>query len=182
MAVDRSNWRIVRSRRQIARDVRRIAREIAKDYRGKPVVLVGVLNGACFFVTDLAQALFDLGVDAHVDFIGVESYGDNRQSSRNPRITTDLKRNFEGMQIIVCDELLDKGYTLKMVLEILRLRVGPEGSVRSCVCVIKKDACEEDVCPDYFGAYVPNEWLVGYGLDNMGLGRGCRDICMVVFD
>lgn len=175
-----SNMRMVRSRDQIADDVERLARQIAADYQGKHVVLVGALTGAYIFMADLRRALQDNGLDTTDCFMGVKTYNDKRESSRNPHITYDLEIDVTGLHVLLCDELFDKGHTLEKLLKWLRLRGA--ASVKSVVYAVKADANEVGFSPDYFGCLLPKSWLVGYGLDNLGKGRGWRDIYEVIFD
>ena len=161
---DTATLRLVRSEQEIEADVCRLAREIARDYRGKEVVLVGALTGAFVFMADLVRALSSEGLDVMVSFVGIETYDNQRQSSGNPRITMDLKVDVTGLHVLVCDELRDKGHTLETLMEMLRVRGA--ASVKSVIYAIKEGCNEVGREPDYVGCTLPAVWVVGYG-------RGC---------
>ncbi|MEO0181072.1 MAG: hypoxanthine phosphoribosyltransferase [candidate division WOR-3 bacterium] len=150
---------------EIAKRVSEIASEIERDYKDKNPVLVGVLNGAFIFIADLCRAL---NMDVEIDFIGVSSYGDSDRPGVL-RLTKDLSVSIEGRDVIVVEDIVDTGRTLFRIIEYLKSKKPKSLSV--CAFLDKAERREVPVKVDYVGFVVPNEFLVGYGLDYAGYGR-----------
>jgi hypoxanthine phosphoribosyltransferase len=146
----------------IATAVERLAREIAHDLPGEPVVLIGVLKGALFFTADLARAL-PAKTDARIDFIAVSSYGNATRSSGEVRLLKDTSESVEGKHVVIVEDIVDNGLTLRYLQELLGHR--RPASLRSCVLLDKPYRRQVDVKVDYMGLTAPDTFIVGYGLD-----------------
>ena len=148
------------SEEQIQKRVAELGRQITEDYKGKEIVLVGVLKGAIVFFTDLARYIEG---DVKMDFISCSSYGSSTVSSGVVRILKDLDRPVEGKHVIVVEDIVDTGTTLSYLLENLQSRKA--ASVRLCSLLNKPDRRKVDVYVDYEGFVIPDEFVIGYGLD-----------------
>ena len=156
---------------EIAEKVRQLGVQITKDYRDRPPVLVGVLKGSFVFLADLARAI-DLPLT--VEFLGVQSYGDATESSGVVRITLDLARPTEGKDVLIVEDIVDTGLTSRYLLEQLEGR-GPS-SVKLCALLHKPARTLAPVQIDYLGFTIPDEFVVGYGLDAAQKYRNLRDL------
>ena len=160
----------------IERRVRELAEEIRRDFsnaRGEPVI-VGILKGAFIFLADLVR---EMSIPVVVDFLWVSSYGQSMESSGEVRILKDLSVDVRGRWVLLVDDILDTGLTVKEIFEFLR-RKEPE-VLKTCILLEKKGRKRVDFRPDYLGFEVPNRFLVGYGLDWGELGRNLRGIYAV---
>lgn len=140
--------------------IRALARQIEVDYEGKPLLVVGLLKGAVNFMVDLTRAM---PRPVAIDFMAVSSYGASTESSGIVRIEKDLNDSIEGKHVLIVEDIVDTGLTLKYILGLLSRR-GP-ASLRVCTLLNKADRRLVDVPIDYVGFDVPNEFVVGYGLD-----------------
>jgi hypoxanthine phosphoribosyltransferase len=140
--------------------IRELAAEVSRDYEGKDVLLLGVLKGAVFFLSDLMRRL---DVDAEVDFMAVSSYGSATKSSGVVRILKDLDRPIHGRHVLIVEDIVDSGLTLRYLLGNLESR-SPR-SLEVCALLTKPDARVVEVPVRYVGFEIPNEFVVGYGLD-----------------
>ena len=169
---------VILSHETIARRVKELADEIAKDYGSdKPLVIVGILTGAAFFLTDLVRELPE-DLDVRVDFMSVASYGDNTESSGVVRIFHDLKSSIEGKNVIIVEDIVDSGLTLAHLTDLLRNR--NPSSLKVCVLLDKYERRKTEVKVDYCGFRIPDKFVVGYGLDYAGKWRHLKDIKYVV--
>lgn len=148
--------------RCIAAAVARLASEIAADLPSEPVVLIGVLKGALFFTADLARAL-PPKTDARIDYISVSSYGNATRSSGEVRLLKDTSESIEGKNVVIVEDIVDNGLTLRYLLDLLGHR--RPASLRSCVLLNKPYRRRVDVEIDYIGLTAPDTFIVGYGLD-----------------
>ncbi len=143
----------------IRRRVKELARRIEQDYAGaEDIVLLGVLRGAFIFLADLAR---ELQIPNRVDFIALSSY-ESGASSTGVRLIMDSRINVAGRHVLVVEDILDSGRTLAYLLEIFEAR--HPASLRSCV-LVRKPGQRIEVDVDYLGFDIPDEWVVGYGLD-----------------
>lgn len=140
--------------------IREIGEQITRDYEGKEVHLVCVLRGGCFFMCELAKRI---DVPVTLDFMSVSSYGMGTQSSGVVKIVKDLDDSVEGRHVIVIEDIVDSGRTLSYLLEMLKER-GAQ-SVKLCTLLDKPSRRAVDVTVDYTGFEIPDEFVVGYGLD-----------------
>ena len=144
----------------LSRRVRELAAEITSDYVGKDLVLVGVLKGAVFFLSDLMR---HLEVPCEVDFMAVASYGSATKSSGVVRILKDLDAVIEGRDVLIVEDIVDSGLTLQYLLRNLAGR-SPR-SLEVCALLIKPERQKVDLNPRYVGFEIPNRFAIGYGLD-----------------
>lgn len=140
--------------------VREIGQEITRDYAGKNLHLVGVLKGACVFLSDLMRTI-DLPLS--LDFIGISSYGASTKSSGEVRITKDLDVSLAGKDVLVVEDIIDTGLTLNYMANIFRSR--EVSSLAIAALLDKPDRHEIEVDAKYIGFTIPNHFVVGYGLD-----------------
>jgi len=149
--------------------IRELAASIDADYAGKDLLLVGVLKGALMVMADLSRAMSG---PVEMDWMAVSSYGAGTKSSGVVRIMKDLDRDITGRHVLVVEDILDSGLTLSWLLRNLRSR-GP-ASVEVCTFLRKPDALKVQVEPRYVGYDIPNEFVVGYGLDYAEKYRNLR--------
>lgn len=140
--------------------VKRLGRQISEDYRDKNLLMVSILKGSVIFMADLMRAI---EIPLNIDFMAVSTYGDKTKSSGVVRILKDLDKNIEGKDILLVEDILDSGKTLNYIQEILLAR--NPNSIRICTLFDKPDRREVDLHAEYVGCTVPNEFIVGYGLD-----------------
>jgi hypoxanthine phosphoribosyltransferase len=145
---------------EIQRRLAEMAGEIDTDYQGRDLLLVGVLKGAVMVMADLARALHS---PVEMDWMAVSSYGSGTKSSGVVRILKDLDADLTGRNVIIVEDIIDSGLTLSWLVSNLRSR-GPE-SVEIAAMLRKPDAAQADVDVKYLGYDIPNEFVVGYGLD-----------------
>lgn len=145
---------------RIHRRIAALAKEIRRDFPGEPLHLVSVLKGGVFFLTDLARRIPG---EVSFDFIAVSSYGQNSQSSGQVRLTRDLDSSIEGKTVIVVEDILDTGMTLQYLLRLFQQRKPKH--LRVAVLLDKPGRRIAAVRADYVGFSIPNEFVVGYGLD-----------------
>lgn len=145
---------------RIQRRIKALASEIRKDFPGEPLHLVSVLKGGVFFLTDLAR---NIPGEVSFDFIAVSSYGEKTHSSGQVRLTRDLDSSIEGKTVIVVEDILDTGMTLQYLLRLFQQRKPKH--LRVAVLLDKPERRIAAVHADYVGFSIPNEFVVGYGLD-----------------
>lgn len=163
-------------RAEIRRKVREIARRITRDFRGEHVHLVGVLKGACIFLSDLIR---EIDLEVSVDFMAVASYGRQSNSSGQVKLIKDLDSSIEGMNVILVEDILDTGLTLDYLRRILSERHPKTLRIAALLDKPSRRAVS-DVRGDYVGIEIPNEFVVGYGLDFSERYRNLKDICTLV--
>ena len=163
--------RVLIHRDRIKNRIRQIARKIRNDFRGEPLHLVGVLKGAVFFLADLAR---QLPGEVSFDFIAVSSYGDHTHSSGQVRLTRDLDSSIEGKTVIVVEDILDTGMTMQYLLSIFQQRKPKH--LRVAALLDKPERRVTAVQADYVGFTIPNEFVVGYGLDYAERYRNLLDV------
>ena len=161
-------------REEIDQMCRRLGAQISKDYEGKEVTLIGVLKGAYMFMADLARYIT---VPVRVDFMSVSSYGSGTKTSGIVRITKDLDSDISNKDIIVVEDIVDSGLTLKHLKELLSTR--NPASVALCTAFDKPARRRVDVDVDYVGMQIQDEFIVGYGLDYDGKYRNLPDVCII---
>jgi len=145
----------------LAHRVRELAEEISRDYADKNVLLIGVLKGAVFFLSDLMR---QIDVPCTVDFMAVASYGDATESSGVVRILKDLDDSIEGRDVLIVEDIVDSGLTLQYLMKNLRSR--KPASLEVCALLTKPARREAEVSAKYIGFEIPNRFVIGYGLDH----------------
>jgi hypoxanthine phosphoribosyltransferase len=145
---------------RLAERVRELGAEISRDYAGKDLLLVGVLKGAVFFLSDLMR---HLDVPCEVDFMAVASYGSSTDSSGVVRILKDLDASIEGRDVLIVEDIVDSGLTLSYLLRTMRAR--DPRSLEVCALLTKPDRRKVELPIRYTGFEIPNRFVIGYGLD-----------------
>jgi hypoxanthine phosphoribosyltransferase len=166
--------KILIRRAAIHRRVREVAHQITKDFKGERVHLIGVLKGACIFLSDLVR---QIELETSIDFIAVSSYGKGKQSSGQVRVLKDLDSSIEGLNVVLVEDILDTGLTLSYLLRVLQQR--KPKSLRVAALLDKPSRRMKDVKGDYVGFTIPNEFVVGYGLDYAERYRNLKDVCVL---
>ena len=140
--------------------IEELGKQISEDYAGKQVHLICILKGSVFFMCELAKRIT---VPVSMDFMSVSSYGDGTSSSGIVKIAKDLDETLEGKEVIVIEDIIDSGRTLYYLMDVLMQR-RPK-SMKLCTLLDKPDRRVKDVKVDYVGFAIPDEFVVGYGLD-----------------
>ena len=164
--------RVCLPRAEIEAAVNRLAAEITGDYKDKHPILIGVLKGAFVFMSDLVR-LLDFSLD--VDFIRLSSYGKGTQTSGKVKVVQGLRSPVRGRDVLVIEDIVDSGFTTAFLLDYLRKK--KPASLRLCALTDKPSRRQVPVDIDYLGFTVPDEFLVGYGLDYNEKFRNLPDIC-----
>ena len=152
--------KVLVSEEEVEKRIRDLGEKISKDYEGKQVHLICVLKGGVFFMCELAKRIT---VPVSMDFMSVSSYGDGTTSSGVVKIAKDLDESLEGKDVLVVEDIIDSGRTLSYLLEILKKR--NPNSMKLCTLLDKPERRVMDVNVDYVGFNIPDEFVVGYGLD-----------------
>jgi hypoxanthine phosphoribosyltransferase len=155
----------------IQEKIREMGKRIRADFPGEPLLLVGVLKGAVLFLADLAR---QIPGEVTFDFIAVSSYGKDTRSSGQVKLNKDLDSSIEGKVVIVVEDILDTGLTLQYLLRVLQQR--KPKSLKVAVLLDKKERRIADVRADYTGFVIPDEFVVGYGLDYAERYRNLPDV------
>lgn len=149
------------SEEDIARRVDELAEQISADFADKgEVVLIGVLKGSFIFLADLARRM---SIPRTIEFIAVSSYGNTSTSTGAVRLLMDVRGSIEGKHVVIVEDIVDTGHTLHYLMGIMDSH--RPATVRTCTLLHKPARAEVDVNIDYLGFTIPDEWVVGYGLD-----------------
>lgn len=163
---------------EVDRRIAEIGRQISEDYRGKTIHMICILKGGAPFMCELAKRITE---NVSLDFMCVASYGGGTESSGTIRIVKDLDEPLEGRDVIIVEDIIDSGRTLSHLLKIFRER--KPASIRLCTLLDKPDRrVVDDVKVDYVGFQIPDEFVVGYGLDYDQKYRNLPYIGVVKFD
>ena len=152
---------ILVQRDELAHRVRELGERLSADYAGRDLLLIGVLKGAVFFLSDLMR---HLEVPCEVDFMAVASYGSSTDSSGVVRILKDLDVSIEGREVVIVEDIVDSGLTLSYLLRTLRAR--DPASLEVCALLTKPERRKIDLPIRYVGFEIPNRFVIGYGLDH----------------
>lgn len=154
---------ILLSEREIRGRVVELGQDISADYAGKELLLVCILKGAVIFYADLAR---EISIPCQMDFMGISSYGNDVKTSGIVRIAKDVDTSITGKHVLIIEDIMDSGLTLNHLKQLLSSR--NPASLR-IVCLLDKPSRREcDIAPDYCGFSIPNQFVVGYGLDYQG--------------
>ncbi len=156
----KNNIEVLISEQEVDKKIRELGKLITEEYQGKVVSIVCILKGASFFACELAKRI---DVPVEIDFMSVSSYGAGTESSGVVKIVKDLDEQIEGKDIIIVEDIIDTGNTLRYLMELLTGR-SPK-SLKLCTLLDKPDRRKVDVKVDYVGFQIPDEFVVGYGLD-----------------
>ena len=165
------------SAEDVAAKIARMGEQISKDYEGESVYLLCILKGGVFFTTELAK---HITVPVNIDFMSVSSYGGETVSSGIVRIVKDLDTPIEGKNVLIAEDIIDTGRTLAYLMEHLKQR--KPKSLKLCTLLDKPDRRVSDVKVDYTGFEIPDEFVVGYGLDYDQRYRHLPYVGVIAFD
>ena len=165
--------KVLLSKEEISRRVAALGEEISRDYTGQELVVVGVLKGAVLFLADLVRKV-DSKVLLHFDFISVSSYGSSTVSSGIVKINKDLDIDIKGKHVLIVEDIIDTGLTLSYLIKLFEER--EPLSVKTCVLLDKPERRKAEVCVDYRGFEIPDEFVVGYGLDYAERWRNLEEV------
>ncbi|SNS84151.1 hypoxanthine phosphoribosyltransferase [Granulicella rosea] len=166
-----SSMEVLFSKEEIAGRVKALGKQISEDYAGQSIVLIGVLKGAAIFLSDLARAI---SVDNTFDFVAVSSYGRARVSSGAVKLIKDIDNPIEGKHVIIVEDILDTGLTLSY-LRGLMLQHMP-ASLKIATCLDKPERRLVPIEADYIAFQIPNQFVIGYGMDYAEKYRNVEDI------
>ncbi|MDF2986466.1 MAG: hypoxanthine phosphoribosyltransferase [Eubacterium sp.] len=169
--------RVLISKGELDRQVEELGSRISKDYEGQELVIIGVLKGGFIFLADLARKIT---IPVDLDFMSVSSYGDSSKSSGVVKIIKDVDINISGKHVLIVEDIIDTGLTLNHLVELLKTR-GPL-SVKICAALDKPSRRKVDVQVDYKGIEIPDEFVIGYGLDYAGKYRNIPEVCVLKKD
>lgn len=155
-----SKLKVLITKEQLAAKTKEIAERISKDYEGKELLLVGVLKGGFMFLADLAR---EITIDVNIDFISCSSYGNSTVSSGIVRILKDIDYDITGKHVLLVEDLIDTGLTLTYLKDLFKAKHC--ASVKVCTILDKPSRRKVDLDVDYQGIIIPDEFVVGYGLD-----------------
>ena len=174
MQIKGKNLKLLISEAQIKEKVKEIAEKINKDFKDEEILAVGILKGSFIFFSDLVR---HLKPNTKIDFMQVASYHTNMESSGEVIFIKDLAQDIEGKNVLIVDDIIDTGRTLKALTEAL-LQRNPK-TLKTCVLLDKKERREVDFNADYVGFEIPDKFVVGYGLDWAEEGRTLKEIYCV---
>jgi len=169
--------KVLLDRKQVSKRVAELGDRITKDFEGESLVLIGVLKGATIFLADLAR---EIKLDATFDFIAVSSYGNSKEQSGEVKLMRAVDHSVEGKNIILVEDILDTGITLTYLKSLL-LGHQPK-SLKIATLLDKVSRRTEPIQADYVGFEIPDEFVVGYGLDFAERFRNLPDICILETD
>lgn len=162
------------SEEQLQNRVREIGAQITADYPDGTLYLIGILKGACFFLADLAR---NIERDAFIDFMAISSYGAEKTSSGEVRILKDIDISLEGADVLIVEDIIDSGVTLNYLTNLLQAR--KPRSVRIAALLDKPERRKRHVDVAYVGFRIPDEFVVGYGLDYAERYRNLKEVCIL---
>ena len=152
--------KVLFSKEQLAKRIKELAAQLDKDYAGKTPLMVAILKGSVMFFTDLIR---EMTLPLEIDFMSISSYGSGVKSSGEVKMIKDLDNKIEGKDVIIVEDIVDSGYTMKYLTHLLEAR--NPSSIKICALLDKPSRRETDGAVDYKGFEVGNEFVVGYGLD-----------------
>ena len=168
------NLRVLISSEQIQKRIRELGEQISDDYPEGNLHLICILKGACFFLTDLARAMKR---DVSLDFMGISTYGKGKTSSGEVKVTKDLDISLEGADVVIVEDIVDSGVTLNYLMHVLDQR--RPRSIRIAALLDKPERRLRPVHVSYVGFPIPDQFVVGYGLDYAEKYRNLDDICVL---
>jgi hypoxanthine phosphoribosyltransferase len=166
--------RVFLSEQQIQQRIAEMGKRITHDYPNGPLYLIAILKGAFMFLADLARAI---QTPTRIEFIGISSYGKGKTSSGEVKVTKDLDVSIEGNDVLIVEDIVDSGVTLTYLLNVLEQR--KPKSIRIATLLDKPDRRLRPVEVAYVGFQIPDEFVVGYGLDYAEDYRNLRDVCVL---
>lgn len=173
--LNEDKFEIYLSEKNIQAQINKLAGKINKDYKGRVPIFIGILNGSFIFMADLLRRI---NVDCEVDFLKLSSYGDAKISSGHVTLLKDLNATIGGRDIIVVEDIIDSGLSIDFIKRLILLHKPKTFKIVSLL--YKKDALKIDVKIDYIGFSIPNDFVIGYGLDYAQKVRNLRAIYKLV--
>jgi hypoxanthine phosphoribosyltransferase len=169
-----ADLKVMYTQEQIQRRVEELAVEIGRDFAGRKVIFIGVLKGATIFLADLARRV---RLDATFDFIGVSSYGKEKQTSGVVRLTKDVEQPLTGCNVILVEDILDTGLTMMYLRKVM---LAHQPSCLKIAALLDKSCRRlQPIKADYVGFTIPDDFVVGYGMDYAESYRNLPDICVL---
>jgi hypoxanthine phosphoribosyltransferase len=166
--------RVLISSEKIQARIRELGEQISRDYPDGNLHMICILKGACFFLTDLARAMKR---DVFVDFMGISTYGKGKTTSGEVKVTKDLDISIEGADVLIVEDIVDSGVTLNYLMHVLEQR--KPRSIRIAALLDKPDRRLRPIHANYVGFRIPDEFVVGYGLDYAEKYRNLDDVCVL---
>ena len=166
--------RVLISAEKIQARILELGEQISRDYPDGQLHMVCILKGACFFLTDLARAMKR---DVFVDFMGISTYGKGKTSSGEVKVTKDLDISIEGADVLIVEDIVDSGVTLNYLMHVLEQR--KPRSIRIAALLDKPERRLRPIHANYVGFQIPDEFVVGYGLDYAERYRNLDDVCVL---
>lgn len=163
--------RVLLSREEIAEKIKEVAARITEDYKGESVLFVGILKGSIHFYSDLTR---EIDLPLTMDFMAISSYGAGTTSSGEVKMLKDLDKTINGKNVIIVEDIVDSGNTLSYLKRLLSSR--QPKSIKICTLLDKPSRRKVDLVPDYCCFTIPDEFVVGYGLDYDEIYRNEKDI------
>jgi hypoxanthine phosphoribosyltransferase len=158
--IDNKKEKILYSRDEIDVRVKEMGKELSQQYKGRDLVIVSLLRGSFVFTADLSR---ELSIPVEIEFMTTASYGNEEVSSGNVKILQDVRGSLKGKDVLIVDDIIDTGHTLKKVIE--HLEEKEPNSIKVCVMLDKPSRRQVDLEPDYVGYEIPDVFIVGYGLN-----------------
>lgn len=169
--------KVLISAEQVEKRVKELGQQLKEEYQGKELLVLGILKGSVIFLSDLIRAI---ELPLQVDFMAVSSYGKSTNSSGVVRILKDLDTDISGKHVLIVEDIVDTGLTMGYLVDILNSR--EPASLKICTFLDKPSRRESDIVPDYNGFEIPDEFVVGYGLDYAEKYRNLPYIGVIEFD
>jgi hypoxanthine phosphoribosyltransferase len=166
--------RVLISAEKIQTRIRELGAQISRDYPAGELHMICILKGACFFLTDLTRAMQR---DVFVDFMGISTYGKGKTTSGEVKVTKDLDVSVEGADVLIVEDIVDSGVTLNYLMHLLEQR--KPHSIRIAALLDKPDRRLRPIHVNYVGFQIPDQFVVGYGLDYAEKYRNLDDICVL---
>jgi len=174
MALPEHRLRVLIPAEQIQARIKQLAAQIERDYPDGPVHMIAILKGACFFLVDLARAIRR---PTRIDFIGISSYGKGTTTSGEVKLTKDLDTSIEGADVLVVEDIVDTGITLSYLIHVLKQR--KPRSIRIAALLDKPSRRLRPIQVAYTGFQIPDQFVVGFGLDYAENYRNLNDVCVL---
>lgn len=165
-AVKDGAFRVLITRQELEKRIQELGQEITNDYRGKDPIIIGILNGCFVFIADLVRTI---ELDLEIDFLKISSYGDAQVSSGQVTMLKDVNADIGGRHVIVVEDIVDTGVSLKYLEE--RLKALNPASLKFVTLLYKKEKAKIHFDIDYVGFEIPDEFVIGYGLDHKQILR-----------
>ena len=174
MLIPEDKIKILLSNQEIQKRIKEVANQINKDYKGKSLLVVCILKGAVLFYADLVRML---DIDVRFDFMTISSYGNSTESTGEVKIKKDLDNSINEQHVLIVEDIVDSGLTLKNLKEVLSTR--KPASLKVCCMLNKPSRRKVEMVPDYCCFEIPDKFVIGYGLDYSEEYRQLKDVCYI---